>query len=75
MNLLSFPQLCAVLTLTITKRMKQFPEFCSSKCREAFRKIDVFPVEARQFPIKIQKIPSNQFTQILQIWVLTTHER
>jgi len=63
MNLLFFPQLYAVLTLTITIRMKQFPQFCSPKWREAFRKIeiDVFPVAGKQFPIKIQKIPSSQF--------------
>lgn len=31
--------------------------------REAFRKIDAFPVAGKQFPTKIQKIPSSQFPQ------------
>jgi len=66
------PPLFFSIICSITKRMKQFPQFCSPKWREAFRKTDAFPVAGKQFPIKTQKIPSSQFPQILQIWVLTT---
>lgn len=59
-------------TLTITKRMKQFPKFCSLKWIEAFRKTDAFSVASKQFLGKItENIPSSKFDQILQIWVLT----
>lgn len=55
----------------ITKRMKQFPQFCSPKWSSE-KMLSELQLASKQFLIKLQKImPSSQFHQIQQIWVLT----